>query len=487
VAKHDYDIGIIGGGAAGLTVAAGASQLGVKTLLVEREPALGGDCLHYGCVPSKTLIKTARVYHLIKNAKSFGLPDVSVGRVDFKEVARRIQSVIETIQKHDSVERFCGLGVKVEFGAPRFVDEYTVEIGGKSYSAKKWVISTGSSPSSPPLEGLDSTSYITNKEVFSLEELPSSMIVLGGGPIAIEMAQAFSRLGTDVTVIQRSPQILTKEDSDMAELIMKTLETEGVNFYTRTKLKRVSEKSGVKEVVFEHEGREKKITGEVLLIALGREANLDDLGLENTGIEYSSKGLILDERLRSTQKHIYGAGDVTGRYLFTHAAGYEGGVVIANAVFHLPKKVNYRFIPRCTYTDPELACIGLTERDAEREGIDYTVWKEKFSSNDRALAEGETTGLIKLLVDRKGHPLGVQILGLHAGELLSEWVAAMNGGIKLSALASSVHPYPTLSEINKRVAGNLLSSKLFSDRVRKTLRFFFHFKGRACGSGEHSH
>ena len=479
--EHDYDIGVLGGGAAGLTVAAGAAQLGVKVLLVEKEPHLGGDCLHYGCVPSKTLIKTAKVYHLIKNSKRFGLPEAKIGPVDYKDVAKRIQSVIQTIQKHDSVERFCRLGVKVEFGEPLFVDDHSIKLNGKTLSAKKWVIATGSSPSSPPVKGLQDVNYITNKEVFSLEALPSTMVVLGGGPIAIEMAQAFTRLGTDVTVIQRSPKILTKEDPDMADALMSVLETEGVRFFTGTKLIEVSEKGGIKKVVFEHEGRKKSVTSEALLVAMGRKANLEDLGLEEIGVEFSPKGLNLDERLRTSQKHIYGAGDVTGRYQFTHAAGYEGGVVIANAVFHLPRKVNYRFMPRTTYTDPELACIGLTEKDAQKEGIEYTVWKEEFKDNDRALAGGEYAGMIKMIVDKKGTPLGVEILGLHAGELLSEWVSALNGKVKISTIAASVHPYPTLSEINKRVAGSLLSTKLFSDRVRKTLRFFFHFKGRACG------
>ncbi len=479
--EYDYDIGILGGGAAGLTVAAGAAQLGVKVLLIEKEPALGGDCLHYGCVPSKTLIKTARVYHLIRNSKKFGLPEATVGRVDYREMAKRIQAVIQTIQKHDSVERFCSLGVRVEFGSPLFRDEHSIGLGGKTYSARKWVVATGSSPSAPPVKGLQDVQYITNKEIFSLEALPSSMVVLGGGPIAIEMAQAFARLGTDVTVIQRSPGILTKEDPDMAEAVMRALESEGVRFFTGTKLVEVSETGSTRKVLFEHEGKEKSVTAEALLVAMGRQANLDGLGLEKIGVEFTKKGLKLDDRLRTTQSHIYGAGDVTGTYQFTHAAGYEGGVVIANAVFHLPRKVNYKFMPRCTYTDPELACIGLTEQQVKEQGIEHTVWKEHFKDNDRALAEGEAEGIIKLILDKKGHPLGVQILGLHAGELLSEWVATLNGKVKLSTIASSVHPYPTLSEVNKRAAGRLLSTKLFSDRVKKTLRFFFHFKGRACG------
>jgi len=261
---------------------------------------------------------------------------------------------------------------------------------------------------------------------------------------------------------------------------MGLLRQEGVKFYTGTKLKRLYQHAGIKWVVFEHEGKEKTLSAESLLVAMGRRANLQGLNLENTGVEFSEKALVLDHRLRTSQKHIFGAGDVTGQYLFTHAAGYEASVVLANVVFHLPKKVNYRYVPRVTYTEPELACIGLTEKEAQKEGIEYTVWKEQFYENDRALAEEQPAGLIKMLVDKKGNPLGVQILGPHAGELLSEWVVVFNGKVKLTSVASAVHPYPTLSEINKKVAGGLLSTKLFSERVRKTLRFFFHFKGRAC-------
>ncbi len=482
--KYDYDLCVIGGGAAGLTVTAGAAQLGVKTVLIEREHALGGDCLHYGCVPSKTLIKIARVYHLIKRAKDLGLPEASIGTVEYKEVAKRIQNVIQTIQKHDSVERFCRLGAKVEFGSPEFVDEHSVRLNGRVCSAKKFVISTGSSPSVPPVESIEETPFVTNREIFSLEELPKSMIVLGGGPIAIEMAQAFCRLGTDVTVVQRSNQILSKEDKDMADLLMEHLKSEGITFHLNCRILKVKNIGNQREVVIKKNNKEMSLRADILFIAMGRSPNITDLGLEHIGVEYDEKGINLDNRLRSTQKHIYGAGDVTGRFLFTHAAGYEGSIVISNAVFHLPRKVNYNHIPWCTYTDPEFACIGFNEKRARQSGINYTVWTEDFRDNDRAIAEGEEHGRIKLILNEKGTPIGVQILGLHAGEILSEWVAALNSKVKLTTLAAAVHPYPTLSEINKRVSGRLLSTKLFSERVRKGLKLFFHFKGRACDSDD---
>jgi pyruvate/2-oxoglutarate dehydrogenase complex dihydrolipoamide dehydrogenase (E3) component len=480
--KYDYDVGIIGGGSAGLTVASGAAQLGAKTLLVEKEKELGGDCLHYGCVPSKTLIRSAQVYQSMKRAKDYGLPQPEIPPVDFGEIRKRIQSVIGTIQKHDSEERFCSLGAKVEFGDPVFVDEHAIRLNGSAYSAKNWVIATGSSPDIPVLEGLDRTPYITNKEIFSLDHLPKSMIILGAGPIAIEMAQAFSRLGTKVSVIQRSGQILTKEDKDLADEVMQVLSSEGVAFYLNTSVVSVSDLGSEREVLVKTKtGQEIHLAAEQILVALGRDPNLKGLGLDQIGVVFDRKGLQVDERLRTTQKHIYAAGDVTGAFQFTHAAGYEGSIVISNAIFHLPRKADYTFMPWCTFTDPELASIGMNEKSAKEAGLEYSVWTEAFLNNDRSLAEGEKVGRIKMILDKHEKPLGVQILGPQAGELLSEWVTFLKGKVKLSTLASAVHPYPTLGEINQRVAGTFFSPKIFSDRMKKGLKFFFHLKGRACG------
>ena len=481
MAKYDFDLGVIGGGAAGLTITAGAAQLGAKTLLVEKEPALGGDCLHYGCVPSKTLIKTAKVYHEIKHAVKFGLPHVDTKPVDFQQVSNRIRSVISVIQKHDSVERFCSLGARVEFGQAEFIDEHSIRLHGKTFSAKTWAIATGSSPATPPFEGLDNVSYLTNKDIFYLDKLPGSMILLGGGPIAIEMAQAFNRLGTRVNVIQRSDQILSKEDKDLADTVMEQLSEEGVNFALGSSIIKIKEENGNKLVRFKNKkGEIETLSAETLLIAMGRAPNIKGLGLEKIGLTYNNKGIEVDNRLRTNHKHIYAAGDITGKYQFTHAAGYEGGIVITNAIFHLPRKTDYTLLPWCTYTSPELASIGLNEKGATAAGIKYSMWTEEFKDNDRSLAEGEETGRIKMLLDEKEKPIGVQILGPSGGDLLGEWVAVLNGKVKLSTLAGAVHPYPTLGEINKRVAGSFLSGKIFSDTVKKGLKLFFNFKGRAC-------
>jgi pyruvate/2-oxoglutarate dehydrogenase complex dihydrolipoamide dehydrogenase (E3) component len=421
----------------------------------------------------------------MKNARRFGLPDVALPKVDFRDIAARIKSVIDEIQPHDSEERFCGLGAKVEFGDAQFTDEHSIRINGRTFTAKNWVIATGSSAMVPTIDGLDKAPYITNREIFYLDSLPGSMICIGGGPIAIEMAQAFSRLGTSVTVVEYGKQILGKEDPDMAAAVMRALQAEGVKFVLGAEVSGVMDFGSWSEITVKSAGKSMvTLTADTILVATGRTANAAGLGLESIGVEFDRRGVKVDGRLRTTQKHIYAAGDVTGKYQFTHAAGYEGGVVIANTIFHLPRKIDYTLLPWCTYTDPELASIGMNETAAKQAEIEYTVWTEEFRDNDRSLAEGEHTGLIKMILGADEKPVGVQIFGPHAGELINEWVVSMNGGTRLSTLASAVHPYPTLGEINKKVAGSLLSQKLFSEKVRKGLKFLFHLKGRACGGTE---
>jgi pyruvate/2-oxoglutarate dehydrogenase complex dihydrolipoamide dehydrogenase (E3) component len=483
--SYDYDMGVIGGGAAGLTVSSGAAQLGAKTLLVEKERQLGGDCLHFGCVPSKTLIKSAHVYHLMKHAADYGLPSVDPPPVDFSMVSHRIKGVISTIQQHDSEERFCALGAKVIFGEAVLIDDHTIDVGGKRYSAKNWVIATGSSPVVPPIPGLAETPHITNKEIFYLDHLPGSMIVMGAGPIGIEMAQAFNRFGTHVKVIDMAPQILTKEDQVMADMVMNVMAAEGVQFELGATIASVRPAGDAKEVVItDNKGETRTLKADTLLVAMGRSANVDGLGLDNLDIKFNGRGIEVDQRLRTKQKHIYAAGDVNGGYQFTHAAGYEGGIVVSNAIFRLPRKVDYTYLPWCTYTDPELASIGMNQRTAANAGIQTKVWEEEFKDNDRSLAEGEKTGRIRLIVDEKEKPLGVQILGPRAGDVIGEWVATLNGKVKLSTIAGAMHPYPTIGEINKKVVGSLFSPKIFSEKIQKGLKFFFNLKGRACTLAE---
>jgi pyruvate/2-oxoglutarate dehydrogenase complex dihydrolipoamide dehydrogenase (E3) component len=482
MAKFDFDLCVIGGGAAGLTAASGASQLGMRVLLAERDPHLGGDCLHYGCVPSKTLIKTAKVRRLMERAADFGLPCPDLPPVDFKSVSSRIRSVIETIQRHDSVDRFSSLGVRVAFGPARFLDEHQVEIGARKFSAARFVVATGSSAAIPGIPGLESVPFLTNREIFSLDRLPESLVILGAGPVACELGQAFARLGSKVTLLQRSGQILSGEDADMASVVERALLDEGVDIRLDCALEQVRSVAGGVEASFRHGGGKASVVGERLLVALGRRANVEGLGLADAGVKFSAGGVPVDARMRSSQKHIFAAGDVTGQHRFTHAAGYEGGIVVANAAMRLPRRADYKYMPRCTYTEPELAGIGRNEKDCRREGIKYSVIVESFSANDRAQAEHETRGKIKLVLDKRERPLGVQIVGPHAGELAGEWIAALNGKVGLSTLAGAVHPYPTLSEINKRVAGTIYADKIFSDRVRKILHFLFRYQGKACNT-----
>jgi pyruvate/2-oxoglutarate dehydrogenase complex dihydrolipoamide dehydrogenase (E3) component len=310
--------------------------------------------------------------------------------------------------------------------------------------------------------------------------LPESLIVVGAGAVASEMAQAFCRLGSKVTVLQRSEQILSKEDKDMADIVMAAMAGDGVVFHLGCRILSARRAGEKKEVFFKDcAGIERSVCATDIFVALGRSVNLDGFDLEKTGVEFSRSGITVDNRMRTNMKHIFAAGDVTGGYQFTHAAGYEGGIVLSNAIFHLPRKADYAWMPWCTYTSPELASIGMNEKRARAANISYSVYIEHFSDNDRANAEGHTAGCVKLLLDGKGKPLGVQIVGPRAGDLLAEWIAVLNGRVKLSTLAGAVHPYPTLAEINKRVAGSIYSPKLFSDRVRKALKFIFRYQGRA--------
>jgi len=479
MATYEYDIGIIGGGAAGLTVASGSAKLGAKTLLVEKEKELGGDSLHFGCVPSKTLIRTAHIYHLMKNLEVFGLPGIEVPPVDFQKITQRIKSVVAVIQNHDSEERFCRLGVKVIFGNPVFIDPNTIELKSNVYSAQRWVIATGSSPSVPPVPGLRETPHITNKEIFYMDKLPETLIIIGAGPIGIEMAQAFQRLGSKVFVIDKAEQILNKEDTDMADEVMEMLKSEGVVFHLGSTILEVKDLGNKKEVLLsDTTGMTTRIKGDTILVAMGRVPNTSGLGLEEIGVELENCAVKVDNRMRSNLKHIFAAGDVIGSYQFTHAAGYEGAIVISNAIFRLPKKADYTNFPWCTYTKPELAGIGMNERAAKKAGIKYSIWTEAFKDNDRSLAEGEQKGILKMLLNEKEKPVGIQIFGPNAGDLINEWVAVMAGNVTISTLASAIHPYPTIGEINKRVAGSYLSTKIFSDTVKRGLKFFFNLKGR---------
>ena len=478
---YDYDIGIIGAGAAGLSAAAGAARFGARTLLLEKEK-MGGDCLHFGCVPSKTLIKCASVYHAMKTASRYGLPSVEAPPVDFGAVSRRIEEVVEKIQEHDSAERFQSLGVDVVFGSARFSDEHRVEVSGKRLSAKNWLIATGSSPLVPPIPGLSEVPFLTNRDLFSLSKLPASLAILGAGPIGIEMAQAFARLGSKVSVIEMGGQILPAEDPDMALIVMDRLRAEGVDFIMGAKAVSVERADGGVAVNLENADKTPgRVMAESLLVAVGRSPNTEGLGLSRLAISSTRGGITVDGHLRTDRANIYAAGDCKAGLKFTHVAGYDASIFLTNSVLHLPRKSDYTRIPWCTYTDPELASVGLNEKRAKSANEKFSVIVEEFSSNDRFLAEGAASGRIKLILGEQSRVLGVQIAGPHAGEILSGWVVALAGNVGLAKMAGAVFPYPTLSEIDKKVSGKVFEPKIFSDTVKKTLRLLFRYKGQGPG------
>jgi pyruvate/2-oxoglutarate dehydrogenase complex dihydrolipoamide dehydrogenase (E3) component len=478
MARYDYDMIVIGGGAAGLTVAAGSAQLGAKTALIERE-RLGGDCLHYGCVPSKTLIKTAKVYHYAKHLDAFGLPQVDLPPCNLKSVMEHVKRVIDRAAVHDSVERFQEMGVDVIFGAAQFVSDHELQVNGKSLSAGRFTIATGSSPKVFPIEGLKDAGFITNVEVFSLEELPGRMVVLGAGPIGAELAHAFVRLGSKVTLVDILDRPLTAEDPDMAGVVVDQMVRDGMSLRMGSKAKSVHKKGKGKLIVLEDQkGKEEKISCDEILVATGREVNVHGLALEAAGVEYSDKGIETDGHMQTSQKHIYAAGDVNGKFPFTHMAGAEGAMIVRHAIMHIPGKIDYNMTPWVTFTDPEIASIGYNEQRAKNDDISYDIHVEDFEEVDRALAESEWKGKIKILTEEGSDKIiGVQIVGLHAGELIGASVIAVNKGMKLSDLATQIFAYPTLSEIHKKSAGKYYSDKIFSPRVRSILKFLFGYQG----------
>jgi dihydrolipoamide dehydrogenase len=444
MANYDYDIVVIGGGAAGLTVASGSVKFGLKVALIEKEK-LGGDCLYYGCVPSKTLIHSAKVASLIRRAKEFGLNETPLS-FDFANVIGHVWDVIHKIGEHDDPERFKKMGVDVIFGEPRFLSSEQIEIGGRQIKSKKFVISTGSRSFTPPIEGLKEAGFISHVEVFHLKTLPQSLIVIGAGPIGMEMCQAFKRFGTDVSVIEMLDRILAIEDEDVSKALEASLTKEGIRFFTGTKAKRVFTENGKKVVLCERNGQELAIRSDEILVAVGRTPNVEGMNLEAAGVEYNRKGIVVNEKLQTTAKNIWACGDVAGPYLFTHMAENQAGIVVRNAVLRLPVKMDYSVVPWTTFTDPEVAHAGMTEAEAKKKGIKYSVYKHHYGDVDRAVTEVEGEGFIKIITTGwKGKIIGAHIIGPHAGELIPELVIAIKNGLTVKDISSTIHVYPTLA------------------------------------------
>ena len=466
------DLCVIGAGSGGLAVAAGAVQMGARVVLIE-QGKMGGDCLNYGCVPSKSLIAAGPAAHAIRTAGRFGV-NGHEPEIDFLCVHDHVKGVIAAIAPHDSQERFEQLGVEVIRAHARFVGPQEVEADGRRIHARRIVVATGSSPAVPPIAGLAEVPHLTNETVFDLTERPEHLIVIGGGPIGCELAQAYRRLGARVTILELF-SILPKDDPDAVRLVRDQLRAEGIDLREQIEVRSVAREGNGIAIVIREAGVEQRITGSHVLVAAGRRANVDGLDLEAGGIEYSQKGIKVDARLRTSNKRVYAVGDVAGGLQFTHMAAHHAGVVIKNALFKLPAKVDDRAVPWVTYTEPELAHVGLTEALARDRGVEIDALRWAFKDNDRAQTERETAGFAKALVDRRGRIHGATIVGARAGELIHAWVLAIANGIKIGALAQFIAPYPTLGEVSKRAAGSYYTPKLFSARTRKLVRLLMRF------------
>ena len=472
----DYDLVVIGGGSAGLVAASAGAQINAKVALIEKD-RLGGDCLHYGCVPSKSIIHAAQIAHNVKTASRFGIY-TNEPTIKFEEALGHVHSVVDTIQGHDSTERFEQLGVEVIYGEGQFVDDKTFAVNGRKLTSRAFLIATGSHPAVPPVEGLKEAGFLTNEQIFSIKSRPETLAVIGAGPIGCELSQSFSRLGSQVTLISSRDVIMPKEDPEAARVVQRQIASEGVRIIPNARAEKVEIIGDKKHVTA---GNEKIVVDEIL-VATGRSPNIGSLNLEAAGVDYDKKGIKVDEKLRTTNKRIYAAGDVIGGYQFTHVAGYEAGVAMQNALVFPTKKADYRVIPWATFTQPELARVGLTEKQArDRYGDDVYVLKQGFDGVDRALAEAAGYGFAKFITKGNGEILGAHIVGLHAGELIAEAVLAMSQNLKVSAL-QCIHVYPTLSEISSKAALQLTKQKYAKNSfLQDVLKKFFNWRRSIAG------
>ncbi len=467
-----YDLCVIGGGSGGLSVAAASAQLGASVVLLENGK-MGGDCLNYGCVPSKALIAAAKAAYAQSHSAKFGVAPVTP-KVDFEQVHRHIHGVIASIEPLDSQERFEGLGVRVIRESGRFRNAKTLLVGSEEITARRFVVATGSSPGAPPISGLDQVPYLTNETVFNNTTLPKDLIIIGGGPIGMEMAQAHARLGSNVTVLEAFTP-LGKDDPELTKFVLDQVMEDGVRILSGIKINNVSHSEEGFALDCEYRGKHQTLKGTTLLVAAGRTPNVEGLDLERAGIEYSKRGIKVDKSMRTTNKRVYAIGDVAGGLQFTHMANYHAGLVFRSALFPLPVKERTGHIPWVTYTDPELANVGLSEEQAKEQHEEIRVLRWPFAENDRAQAERKAQGLVKVIVTPKGKILGAAIVGPSAGELIHVWSLAISSGLNIRAFTGYVVPYPTLGEVSKRAAithfSGLASNKWIqlAMRVRKWL------------------
>ena len=460
---HDFDIAVIGAGSGGLTVAAAAAQFGQRVVLFEKGE-MGGDCLNTGCVPSKALLAAAKQAQAVRSGAAYGIA-AQEPQVDFAKVMAHVRRAIAAIAPSDSQERFEKLGVTVVRAEARFRDATAIEAEGLSYTARRMVIATGSRAAAPPVPGLGQVPYLTNESIFENHVLPLHLLIIGGGPIGMELAQAHRRLGSKVTVIEAFDP-LAKDDPELTAIVLEKLKAEGIIILSRAAITGVAKvPDGITINLRDHEA----ISGSHLLVAAGRQPNIEGLNLEMAGIAYTKRGVTVDPGLKTSNPRVYAVGDVAGGLQFTHAAGYHAGLVIRNALFGLPVKAN-AVIPWVTYTDPELAHVGLTEAQARKDhGGTIKVLRWPFHENDRAQAEGRTDGLVKAVTSSKGKILGASIVGPQAGELIQTWVLALTRGLKIGAMVGQVLPYPTRGEANRRAAITYYAAYASNPWVRRVI------------------
>jgi pyruvate/2-oxoglutarate dehydrogenase complex dihydrolipoamide dehydrogenase (E3) component len=459
------DLVVIGGGAGGLVVASVAAQLGLDVVLIEKQPQLGGDCLHFGCVPSKALLKAAHVAHTLRNAGDYGY-SIDVPQTDMAAINASVQKAVSTIQVHDSHERFESFGCEVITGEAQFVSTDSVKVGERIISAKHFVIATGSSAWIPDIQGLENADFVTNEEIFNLEKLPEHLLILGGGPVGVEMAQAFARFGSQVTLIEKAERILPNSDPEIAETLMQVFASEGIELALNKTVTAIeSDEAGTKVIMQDGSA----VRGDKLLVAIGRRPVIDGLDLENAGVEFSARGVTVNAKMQTTNHRIYACGDVTGLMPFTHVAEQQAGVIIANMIFKIPKRMDYRVVPSVIYTEPECAQVGVSVAETLGDK-NIEIVRFEMSELDRAVAEHTTTGFIRLIV-KKGRLVGAHMIGPHAGDVIHELVLAIQGKMKLSKITAMVHAYPSYAQVNRRAASVYFRDKLFSKGTKRLVGF----------------
>lgn len=463
------DLCVIGAGSGGLSAAAAAAAFGQKVILIEKH-LMGGDCLNYGCVPSKALLAAGKRAHAMRTSQPFGIMGVEPA-IDHAAVNAHVRGVIDAIAPNDSVERFTGLGVHVIQAAGRFLDPRTVQAGEYQIKARRFVIATGSSPVVPPIPGLDTVPYFTNETIFDNRQKLDHLIIIGGGPIGLEMAQAHRRLGSRVTVLEGA-KALAKDDPELTPVVLTALRAEGIDLREGALAERVEGGAGRVRVSLKSGDA---VEGTHLLVAVGRKPNLADLNLDAARIKFERSGITVDKGLRTSNSRVFAIGDVTGGLQFTHVANYHAGIVIRRALFRLPANVNNDIVPWVTYTEPELAQVGLTEDQARARKIAVNVLRWPFHENDRAQAERVTEGHVKVVTAKNGKILGATIVGEHAGELIQTWALAVSQGLKAKAMTEWIAPYPTLGEVNKRAAIRYFAAAPGNPWVRRLIGFLAKF------------